>query len=82
MTKKKSTTGKFALGAALGAAVGVVTGFLTAPKSGKETRADIKKGADKAAKKAEKKVCEVKKSAKDFMQKAQEDIDETVNDKE
>ncbi|MCL2038258.1 YtxH domain-containing protein [Candidatus Saccharibacteria bacterium] len=48
MSKKKSSAGKFAIGAAVGAVVGVVAGLLTAPKSGKETRADVKRKAGEA----------------------------------
>ena len=48
MAKKKSSAGKFFLGAAIGAALGV----LFAPKSGKETRAALKKKASELIEKA------------------------------
>ncbi len=48
MAKKKSSAGKFFLGAAIGAALGV----LFAPKSGKETRAALKKKAEELIEKA------------------------------
>ena len=71
---KKSSAGKFALGAAVGAALGAVGGLLFAPKSGKETRADIAKKAGEAKDFTVKKAGEVREfagekfdDAKDFV---------------
>lgn len=55
----KSSSKKWAVGAAVAGLAGYVAGVLTAPKSGKETRADIKNTASAAKSEAEKKLKEV-----------------------
>jgi gas vesicle protein len=50
----KSSSSKWAIGAAVAGIAGFVAGILTAPKSGKETREDIKNVALKAKSDAEK----------------------------
>jgi len=66
MSKDKSGSGKFILGAAIGGAIGAIAGILSAPKSGKETRADIAKKAGEVKETADKKVEQGKEVAKSW----------------
>ena len=85
----KSSSGKWAAGAAVAGIAGFVAGILTAPKSGKETRTDIKNAALKAKSDAEKnlkslhselnaKLADVKVKSNELTGKAKDEYDDII----
>ena len=78
MSKKKSGTGKFLLGALVGAGLGV----LFAPKAGSETRRDLKNKMDELLKKAkELDVNEVKEQLQNKIEEIREGLVELDKEK-